>query len=128
ACVGGLLVTLKIAVPSSTSSNIATYAMSMPISDAVLNCRQKNCPPRRGMVAPADCWPFRFVQPKPGYITGRYSIPAAFASAMSGFQLPVAACFWPSNLVILPTFHGLITSKRRKTFAHWAFFSFLQDH
>ena len=37
---GGWFETLKMAVPSSTSSNIATLTMSMPRAAAVENCRQ----------------------------------------------------------------------------------------
>ena len=48
--------TLKIAVPSLTSSNMPTKTVRMPRDLKVANCRQKNLPFWRGiMVVPGGC-------------------------------------------------------------------------
>ena len=57
-----------------------------------------------------------------------YAIPAFFASAMSSFQCPVAANFFPPSVVVFPTFQGLTTSNRRSAFAHSASLSVRHCH
>ena len=101
----------------------------MPRSAAVANCRQKNSPPRRGIVSPAPPSALE-VRPAEARVEdrqvghprplrlGQVVLPGAGGGVLLAARPPST----------FPTFHGLITSNRRNALAHSASFSVRQDH
>ena len=106
---GGLLVTLKIAVASSTSSNMATYSIVAPTVEMLaFTWSHRNCPPCRGIWLNGP--PFKLYQLNPGNITGRYSLLLLSHQFLSSDPFVAAQLLTPLVFEYLPTIHGLTIS------------------